>query len=165
MVVQLRGAARREPLLVLALLLVVLALLQLLHLLDDLRTDPTATLVSSLLKPQAVAGVGGSILAAGLVIRRLRLGRSLAVAVAGLVSIGFLLVHGIPVKAGPIHPYWGDGSADAVQWAGVVSIWACCAAVLWLARALGQRQSNVNRRPTASAQRTFHQTHTESSRR
>lgn len=31
-------------------------------------------------------------------------------------------------------PYWGDGSADALQWAGVLAIWACCGAVVTLAR-------------------------------
>jgi hypothetical protein len=124
--------SRRE--LALAIALLVLALLQLAHLLDDLRTDPSATLLAELLKPQAIAGVGGALLAAGLVLGGHRIRRTLAIAVASLVALGFVLVHALPFKAGPLHPYWAVGSADALQWAGVVSIWACCAVVFVLAR-------------------------------
>jgi hypothetical protein len=110
--------------------LVILALLQFLHLLDDLRIDPTATVVSSLLKPQAVAGIGGALLAAVLVATANPWGRRLALLTASLVALGFLVIHGSPIKTGPFHPYWGAGSADAIQWAGVLLIWTCSAYVI-----------------------------------
>jgi|SRR5579859_964461 len=115
----------------LVLALALLAALQFLHLLDDLRTDPSATLVSALVKPQAVAGIGGALAAAILVAVGHRWGRPLALLTASLVAIGFLVIHGTPIKAGPFHPYWGAGSADPLQWAGVLSIWACTAYVIW----------------------------------
>jgi hypothetical protein len=120
--------------------LAALACLQLFHLIDDLRVDPTATLVSELVKPQAIAGVGGAILAIVLVSSGHRWGRPLAIAEASLVALGFILVHGIPVKSGPLHPYWGQGSADVIQWLGVVLIWACCAFVFATALRLEQRE-------------------------
>jgi hypothetical protein len=121
--------------------LAALACLQLFHLIDDLRVDPTATLVSELVKPQAIAGVGGAILASALIATGHRWGRPLAIAEATLVALGFVLVHGIPLKTGPIHPYWGPGSADVIQWLGVVLIWACCAFVFATALRLEQREA------------------------
>jgi hypothetical protein len=47
----------------------------------------------------------------------------------GLVALGFVLSHGIPVESARTEPYWGDGSADIVQWLGVGLILACCAAI------------------------------------
>jgi hypothetical protein len=117
-----------------ALLLLSLALLQFLHSLDDLRTEPASTLVTALLKPQAIVGVGGALLAALLIARAHRWGPSLAVADAGLVALGFLLVHGAPLRIGPLKPYWGAGSADALQWLGVSAILICCAAVILTVR-------------------------------
>jgi hypothetical protein len=124
-------------------LLLALALLQLLHLLDDLRTEPTITLFGALLTPLAVAGVGGALLAAALVARRQAWAGGLARAVAGLVALGFVVVHGAPFKAGPLRPYWGAGSADAVQWLGVMAILVCCGLVLLAARRLGRVQPSA----------------------
>jgi hypothetical protein len=111
-----------------------LALLQLLHGLDELRTDEAATLATSVLGPPTVAGVGGALVSAWAVRAGKSWGRTLAVATALLVSLGFLLVHGIPTASDANEPYWGDGSADLLQWAGVLSIWAACAYVFVLAR-------------------------------
>ena len=52
------------------------------------------------------------------------------------VALGFLLSHGIPVESARTKPYWGDGSADVVQWLGVGLVWAGCAAVFVAARPL-----------------------------
>jgi hypothetical protein len=119
-----------------ALALAALAALQLLHLLDDLRTDETADLAGILLRPQPVLGIGGTLAALVLVRRGNPLGRTLALTAAGLVSFGFVLSHGIPAETGPTHPYWGDGSADALQWLGVTLILATCATTAALARKL-----------------------------
>ncbi len=39
-------------------------------------------------------------------------------------------------ETGPTRPYWGEGSADVLQWLGVSLILACCAATATLARRL-----------------------------
>lgn len=111
-----------------------LAVLQLLHGLDELRTDDAATLATSIFGPPTVAGVGGALLSAWALRAGKSWGRTLAVLTAVLVSLGFLLVHGIPTASDANEPYWGDGSADALQWAGVLSIWATCAYVYVQAR-------------------------------
>src|SRR4051812_14203322 len=116
--------------------LAALAALQLLHLLDDLRTDDGADLAGVLLRPQPVIGIGGTLAALVLVRRGNPLGRTLALTAAGLVAFGFVLSHGIPEDTGPTHPYWGDGSADALQWLGVTLILATCATTAALARKL-----------------------------
>ncbi len=109
--------------------LAALAMLQALHLLDELRTDETADLAGTLLRPQPVIGIGGTIAALIAVHRGAQIGRLLALTAAGLVAFGFLLSHGIPAETPRTKPYWGDGSADALQWLGVSLIWACCALV------------------------------------
>ena len=111
-----------------------LALLQLLHGLDELRTDDAATLATSIFGAPTVAGVGGALVSAWALRAGKAWGRTLAVVTAVLVSLGFLLVHGIPTASDANEPYWGDGSADALQWAGVLSIWAMCAYVFVQAR-------------------------------
>jgi hypothetical protein len=116
--------------------LAALAVLQSLHLLDELRTDEAADLAGVLLRPQPVIGIGGTIAALVLVRRGAEMGRTLALAAAGLVAFGFLLSHGIPAETARTKPYWGDGSADALQWLGVGLIWVCCGVVGAYAREL-----------------------------
>ena len=99
--------------------LAALAALQLLHLLDELRTDEAADLAGLLLRPQPIVGIGGALAALVLVRRGSPLGRTLALWLAAAVALGFLLSHGIPVESARTKPYWGDGSADVVQWLGV----------------------------------------------
>ena len=113
-----------------------LAALQLLHLLDELRTDEAADLASLLLRPQPIVGIGGALTALVLVRHGSPLGRTLALWLSGAVALGFLLSHGIPVESSRTMPYWGDGSADIVQWLGVSLVWAACAAVFTTARSL-----------------------------
>jgi peptidoglycan/LPS O-acetylase OafA/YrhL len=103
-----------------------LAALQVLHLIDELRTDETAGLADVLLRPQPILGIGGTIAALVAVRRGSRFGRPLALTAAGLVALGFVLSHGVP---GGSEPYWGDGSADVLQWLGVTLILVCCAAL------------------------------------
>ena len=109
--------------------LAALAVLQALHLLDELRTDEATDLAGVVLRPQPVIGIGTTVVALILVRRGLALGRTLALWTAGLVALGFLLSHGIPAETARTKPYWGDGSADALQWLGVGLIWTCCATV------------------------------------
>ena len=116
--------------------LAALAVLQALHLLDELRTDEATDLAGVVLRPQPVIGIGTTVLALILVRRGSALGRTLALWTAGLVALGFLLSHGIPAETARTKPYWGDGSADALQWLGVGLIWACCATVAVFARQL-----------------------------
>ncbi len=110
----------------------VLVVIQILHLLDSLRTDSETTFPTVLAEPQGVAGVGGTLLALVLVGRRHPWGRTLAMLAGVLVSVGFLVVHVLPFSSAFTNPYWGDGSADALQWLGVVAIWACSAVVVRL---------------------------------
>ena len=116
--------------------LAALALLQFFHLLDDLRTDPEADLAGILLRPQPILGIGGTVAAIVAVRRGAPIGRTLALVAAGLVALGFVVSHGSPAEVGPTKPYWGDGSADALQWLGVTLILACCAFVAVHARRL-----------------------------
>ena len=113
-----------------------LAALQLLHLLDELRTDEAADLAGLLLRPQPIVGIGGALVALVLVRRGSPLGRTLALWLSAAVALGFLLSHGIPVESARTKPYWGDGSADVVQWLGVTLVWVACFAVFTTARAL-----------------------------
>ena len=73
-----------------------LAALQVLHLLDELRTDETAGLADVLLRPQPILGIGGTLVALVAVRRGSRFGRPLALTSAGLVALGFVLSHGVP---------------------------------------------------------------------
>jgi hypothetical protein len=118
-----------------------LAALQLLHLLDELRTDEAADVAGLLLRPQPIVGIGGALVALVLVRRGSPLGRTLALWLAGAVALGFLLSHGIPVESARTKPYWGDGSADIVQWLGVSLVWAACFAVFTTARSLPRARS------------------------
>ena len=116
--------------------LAALAVLQALHLLDELRTDEATDLAGVVLRPQPVIGIGTTVAALILVRRGSALGRTLALWTAGLVALGFLLSHGIPAETERTKPYWGDGSADPLQWLGVGLIWTCCATVAVFARQL-----------------------------
>ena len=111
-----------------------LVVLQSLHLLDELRTEEDRAGWLALVSPQAWLGIGGAVLALVAVRRGLAWGRPVAIATAVLVGVGFLLTHGVPWAAGLTEPYWGDGSADFLQWAGVIGVWASCALVLVRAR-------------------------------
>ena len=100
------------------------------------RLAQRATVAGVVLRPQPVIGIGTTVVALILVRRRSDLWRTLALWTAALVALGFLLSHGIPTETARTNPYWGDGSADPLQWLGVGLIWACCATVAVFARQL-----------------------------
>jgi peptidoglycan/LPS O-acetylase OafA/YrhL len=109
--------------------LAALTLLQVLHDADTLRTDATASVVGLATDPAVFIGVGGALLALVAVHRRRRWGRVLALSVAAVVAIGFVLSHGIPFLTSFTVPYWGEGSADPLQWTGFLAILGCCIAI------------------------------------
>lgn len=112
--------------------------------LDDLRTDHTAGVLETFTKPQHLTSIAAVILAIILVARRHRYAGRVAVAVAWIEIAAFTFFHGIPVQIGPAKPYWGDGSGDALQWLGFLSIMACSAAIVVVGR-----QKAIHR-PTSS---------------
>jgi hypothetical protein len=125
-------------------LLAALTAAQGLHLLDELRTTDDG-LFTILASPQAAAGISGAIAAELAVRAGHRVGPPLAIATAMLVGLGFLLAHGLPFASERTEPYWGDGSADALQWVSVGVIWILCAATI-----VGGRRVMRERRTGAS---------------
>jgi hypothetical protein len=69
------------------------------------------------------------------------IGRPLALVAAGAIALGFVLSHGIPVESARTKPYWGDGSADVVQWLGFLLILVTCATTAVFARRLPRRRT------------------------
>ena len=114
--------------------LTALLVIEFLHGLDELRTDDTATFIGTLTGAAGLLGLTGTIVALVAVARDLSWGRTMATATGWLVALGFVVVHGIPTATELTAPYWGDGSADALQWLGVIAVWVACAAVVVLAR-------------------------------
>ena len=101
---------------------------------DDLRVDKAAGVLETFAKPQHLASIVAVVVAVILVARRHRHAARVAVAVAWIEIAAFTFFHGIPVQIGPAKPYWGDGSGDALQWLGFVSIMACSAAIVVVGR-------------------------------
>ena len=101
---------------------------------DDLRTDPTAGVLETFTKPQHLPSLVAVLLAVVLVARRHRHAARVAAVVAWIEIAAFTFFHGIPVEIGPAKPYWGDGSGDALQWLGFLSIMACSAAIVVVGR-------------------------------
>ena len=114
--------------------LAALALFQVLHLLDELRTSEDPSGLAALVAPEAFAGIGGALFALWGVRRAKSWAPTLAVVTAVLVSVGFLLVHGLPWASERTEPYWGDGRADILQWTGVLAIWVTSIVVVAWAR-------------------------------
>jgi glucan phosphoethanolaminetransferase (alkaline phosphatase superfamily) len=114
---------------------------------DDLRTDESAGVLETFSKPQHLSSIVAVLLAVILVARRHRLAAGVAVAVAWIEIAAFMFFHGIPVQIGPAKPYWGDGSGDALQWLGFLSIMACSAAIVVVGR---QRASTPPATATAT---------------
>jgi hypothetical protein len=106
---------------------------------DDLRTDPLAGVLETFTKPQHLSSIVAVLLAVGLVAARHRLAARVAAVVAWIEIAAFTFFHGIPVEIGPSKPYWGDGTGDALQWVGFLSILACSAAIVVVA---SRRPSN-----------------------
>jgi hypothetical protein len=106
---------------------------------DDLRTDQSAGVLETFAKPQHLSSIVAVLIAVVLVARRHRHAARVAVAVAWIEIAAFTFFHGIPVQIGPAKPYWGDGSGDALQWLGFLSIIACSVAIV----VVGRRRSST----------------------
>ncbi|MCU1428175.1 MAG: hypothetical protein JWL83_2175 [Actinomycetia bacterium] len=120
-----------------------LAVLQLVHLLDTLRYDDTASFPSVLVDRQAAIGIGFVTVAFFLLIIEHPSARTTTIGASVVVAVGFVLHHGIPVVIGGVtNPYWTakDGNrADWFRWTTVLvlialGIWTATSA--WRARAL-----------------------------
>jgi hypothetical protein len=118
---------------------------------DDLRTDPLVGTVETFTKPQHLSSILAVLLVVVLVALRHRAAARVAVIVAWVEIATFTFFHGIPVEIGPSKPYWGDGTGDALQWVGFLSILACSIAIVVVA---GRRPSDVTvEAPTAALSR------------
>lgn len=125
--------ATTRPLLGLTVTLLALQVLNL-AVFDDLRTDSTAGVVETFTKPQHLSSIVAVLLAVVLVALRRPVAARVAAVVAWIEIVTFTFFHGIPVEIGPSKPYWGDGTGDALQWVGFLSIVACSAAIVFVAR-------------------------------
>jgi xanthine/uracil/vitamin C permease (AzgA family) len=114
---------------------------------DDLRTDKSIGVLETFTKPQHLSSIVAVLLAVVLVARRHRHAARVAVVVAWIEIAAFTFFHGIPVEIGPAKPYWGDGSGDALQWFGFLSIMVCSAAIVVVGR---KRSATVSATPTSS---------------
>src|SRR4051794_12641334 len=117
---------------------------------DDLRIDPSAGVLETFTKPQHLSSLVAILIAATLVAFKHRSAARVAVIVAGVEIAAFTFFHLIPFEIGPSKPYWGDGTADALQWVGVLSIIAVSAAVVLV----GRRSSKVAITPGAVSVRS-----------
>ena len=117
---------------------------------DDLRTDPTAGVLETFIKPQHLSSIVAVLIAATLIAFKHRSAATVAVVVAWLELTAFAFFHLIPVEVGPTKPYWGDGMGDALQWVGVVSIIAVSAAIIHV----GRRSSKPAITPAAASLRS-----------
>ncbi len=106
---------------------------------DDLRIDPSAGALETFLKPQHLSSLVAVLIAGTLIAIKHRSAGRVAAAVAWIEIAAFAFFHLIPVEVGPSKPYWGDGTGDALQWVGLLSIIAASAAIIGVAR----RSSNT----------------------
>src|SRR5215211_9110729 len=102
---------------------------------DDLRIDPSAGVLETFTKPQHLSSLVAVLIAAALVAFKHRSAARVAAVVAWIEIVAFAFFHVIPVEVGPSKPYWGDGMGDALQWVGLLSILAVCAAIVRVASA------------------------------
>src|SRR5919106_430042 len=97
---------------------------------DDLRIDPSAGVLETFLKPQHLSSLVAVLIAGALLAFRHRSAARVAGVVAWIQIAAFTFFHLIPAEVGPSKPYWGEGTGDALQWVGVVSILAVSAAIV-----------------------------------
>ena len=100
---------------------------------DDLRIDPSAGVLETFAKPQHLASLIAVLIAAAMLAFKHRSAARVAVAVAWIEIAAFTFFHLIPFEVGPSKPYWGDGTGDALQWVGLLSIIAVSAAIVRVA--------------------------------
>ena len=109
---------------------------------DDLRVDPLVGAVETFTKPQHLSSILAVLLTVVLVALRHRAAARVAVIVAWVEIVAFTFFHGIPVEIGPSKPYWGEGTGDALQWVGFLSILACSAAIVVVGRQQSKPAAN-----------------------
>ena len=97
---------------------------------DDLRIDSSAGVLETFTKPQHLSSLLAVLIAAALVAFKHRSAARVALTVAWIEIAAFAFFHLIPVEVGPSKPYWGDGMGDPLQWVGLLSILAVCAAIV-----------------------------------
>jgi hypothetical protein len=97
---------------------------------DDLRVDPSADVLETFTKPQHLASLVAVLIAAALLAFKHRAAARVALAVAWIEIAAFTFFHAVPIEVGPSKPYWGDGTGDALQWFGLLSIIAVSIAVV-----------------------------------
>ena len=94
-----------------------LATLQLVHLLDVLRYDDTASFPGVLVDRQAIIGIGLASVAFVLLLLRHPSARVMTITASTVVAVGFVLHHGIPVHfAGLTNPYWTSADGNRADW-------------------------------------------------
>jgi hypothetical protein len=94
-----------------------LAVLQLVHLLDVLRYDDTASFPGVLADRQAVVGIGLASMAFLALVLRHPPARVMTIVASAVVALGFVLHHGIPVHfAGLTNPYWTSADGNRADW-------------------------------------------------
>ena len=101
---------------------------------DDLRIDSSAGLLETFAKPQHLASLLAVVIAGVLLAFEHRSAARVAAVVAWIEMAAFAFFHLVPVEVGPSKPYWGEGTGDALQWVGVVSILVVSAAIVAAAR-------------------------------
>jgi hypothetical protein len=102
---------------------------------DDLRIDSSAGVLETFVKPQHLSSLVAVLIAGALVAFRHRSAARVAVVVAWIEIAAFTFFHLIPFEVGPSKPYWGgDGTGDALQWVGLLSIIAVSGAIVHVAR-------------------------------
>src|SRR4051812_11230092 len=101
---------------------------------DDLRIDPSAGVLETFTKPQHLASLVAVLIAGALVAFKHRSAARVAAVVAWIEIGAFTFFHVLPFEVGPSKPYWGDGTGDALQWVGLVSILAVSAAIVGAVR-------------------------------
>ncbi len=114
---------------------------------DDLRIDPSAGVLETFTKPQHLSSLVTVLIAGALVAFKHRSAARVAVVVAWIEIAAITFFHVIPFEEGPSKPYWGDGTGDALQWVGLLSIMAVSAAIVRVA----QRSLKVAVTPAAAS--------------
>ena len=101
---------------------------------DDLRIDSSAGVLETFTKPQHLASLVAVLIAGVLLAFKHRSAARVAAVVAWIEIAAFTFFHLVPVEVGPSKPYWGEGTGDALQWVGVVSILVASAAIVGAVR-------------------------------
>jgi hypothetical protein len=127
--------------------LIALALIQVAHILDQLRWSSTARFPSVFVTEQnGQLGIVLALVACIAVAARSDHGPALAALAGAVVALGFALYHGIPFKVGVNNPYWGpNGHADVIRWLTVLAAIAVGLVVVRLAMELKKTEARADR--------------------